>query len=197
MKKLSLYRIKELGLGSGRAVFSVQQFSNLIRKPRAIATVYMARLVDNKMAERLLRGKISFVEDDFVIATQMVEPSYISLDSALLFSGIKKQITSSVECVTTKNSIKYGNLAIVYHKIPGKLFFGYKRYKRSNSYIFVAEPAKALIDGLYLGIYSKKDIEEFADAAGIMRLEELASAYRGYGSKKIQRLIESLKKRNY
>ena len=107
MKKLSLYRIKELGLGSGRAVFSVQQFSNLIGKPRAIATVYMARLVDNKMAERLLRGKISFVEDDFVIATQMVEPSYISLDSALLFSGIKKQITSSVECVTTKNSIFY------------------------------------------------------------------------------------------
>ena len=54
MKRLSLYRIKELGLGSGRAVFSVQQFSNLIRKPRAIAIVYMARLVNNKMAKRLL-----------------------------------------------------------------------------------------------------------------------------------------------
>jgi len=197
MKSLSLYKIKELGLESGRAVFSVQQLSNLIGKPKAVAAVYMSRLVGNKMAERVLRGKISFVDDDFVIATQMVEPSYISLDSALFINGIKEQVTKNIECVTTKNSIRYGELSIVYHKIPGSLFFGYKRHKKSNSYIFVAEPAKAIIDGLYLGIYSLEDIEEYADSVGVKRLKELAASYDGHGSKKIRGLIASLKKKNY
>jgi predicted transcriptional regulator of viral defense system len=197
MKELSLYQIRDSALDSGRAVFSVQQLSNLIGKPRSIAAVYSSRLVNKGIALRVLKGRISFEKDDFIIATQLIEPSYISLDSALLFHGIITQVTKSIECVTTRNSINYKNLGIRYHKIPKKLFFGYKRYTRGRSYIFVAEPAKALIDGIYLNIYSGKEAVEYADKLDFLKLQSLIEQFKGRGSKKINMVIKSLIKHSY
>jgi predicted transcriptional regulator of viral defense system len=197
MKKLSLYQIRDAALDSGRTVFSIQQLSNLISKPRTIVTVYSARLVNRGLASRVLKGRISFEKDDLVIATQLIEPSYVSLDSALLFHGIVTQITKNTECVTTRNSINYKGLGIRYHKIPKKLFFGYKRYSRGKSYTFVAEPAKALVDGLYLNIYSKKELAEYMDKLDRLRLKILIKQFNGRGSKKIRKVIESSTKHSY
>lgn len=197
MKTLSLYQIRDLALDSGRSVFSVQQLANLIGRPRSIATVYSSRLVNKGIASRVLKGKISFEKDDFVIATQLVEPSYVSLDSALLFHGIITQVTRNIECVTTINSINYRDLGIRYHKIPKGLFFGYKRHSRGRSYLLMAEPAKALIDGLYLNAYSKGEATEYADKLDSLRLGRLAEQFRGRGSKKMNKVIGSLIKRSY
>ncbi|MCL5888827.1 MAG: hypothetical protein M1597_02570 [Candidatus Thermoplasmatota archaeon] len=88
MKELSLYKIRDLATDSGRSVYNIQQLANLIGRSREITTVYFNRLVERKMATRLLRGRISFSDNDFIVATQLVEPSYISLDSAILFHEI-------------------------------------------------------------------------------------------------------------
>ena len=197
MKELSLYQIRDLALESGRAVFSVQQLANLIGKPKPIATVYSSRLVNRGLASRVLKGRISFEKDDFVIATQLIEPSYVSLDSALAFHRIITQVTKNIECVTTINSINYGDLGIRYHKIPKGLFFGYKRHGRGRSYLFVAEPAKALIDGLYLNIYSKKEAMEYMGKLDPSRLESLTGQFKGRGSKKISGVIGSSIKHSY
>jgi predicted transcriptional regulator of viral defense system len=197
MKELSLYKVKDIALESGRILFSVQQLSNLIGKPRPIATVYSSRLVNMGIASRILKGRIAFEKDDFAIATQLIEPSYVSLDSALLFHGIINQITKNIECVTTRNSINYKDLGIRYHKIPKRLFFGYKRHSRGRSYVFVAEPEKALVDGLYLNIYSKREVMEYMDKLDSIRLETFIAQFKGRGSKKINRVIESSIKRNY
>ncbi|MCL5117388.1 MAG: hypothetical protein M1124_00985 [Candidatus Marsarchaeota archaeon] len=199
MKRSSLYQIRDMALSSGRAVFSVQQLANLIGKKRAVAMVYLSRFVKNKMAKRVKKGKISFTDDDFVIATQLVEPSYISLDSALLYYNIIKQIPRNIECVTTKNSFSYKNLGIKYHKIPESMFFGYIREPRGSSYIIIAEPEKALLDGLYLNLYSKKQLTSYFKAmenidAG--RLIFFLSQFKGRGSKKLQKVILSLIKTN-
>ncbi|PJA19896.1 MAG: hypothetical protein COX63_01195, partial [Candidatus Diapherotrites archaeon CG_4_10_14_0_2_um_filter_31_5] len=115
---MSLYQIRDIALESGRAVFSMQQLSNLIGKPKQVCTVYASRLVKKGLAVRLLKGKISFEKDEFIIASQLIEPSYISLGSALLFHGITKQIQKSIECVTAKNSLRFKKIGVVYHKIP-------------------------------------------------------------------------------
>ena len=199
MKNSSLYKIRDRALGSGRAVFSVQQLSNLIGRKRAVATVYLSRLVKAELAKRVKKGKIAFTDDDFVIATQLVEPSYVSLDSAFLYHGMTKQVTRSIECVTTKNSFSYKGLGIRYHKIPESLFFGYAMQKRGESYVFVAEPEKALIDGLYLNLYSKKDVVEQMEGVepiNILRMKILLNRFRGRGSKKLRKVILSLIKAN-
>ena len=189
IKRLQLYQIRDLALASNRAVFSVQQLSNLIGKPRAISTVYLSRLVKKKLATRVMKGNISFVDDPFVIATQLVEPSYVSLDSALLFHGIIQQVPKAVECVTSKNSLRYERLGIIYHKIPEKLFFGYQRHTKSGSYVFVAEPEKAVVDGIYLNKYGKKELKELMPKLNPVRLKALAKEFDGRGSRKINAVI--------
>ena len=187
---MQLYQIRDLALASNRAVFSVQQLSNLISKRRAISTVYSSRLVKKKLAIRVMKGTISFVDDPFVIATQLVEPSYVSLDSALLFHEIIQQVPKAVECVTSKNSLRYEKMGITYHKIPKRLFFGYQRHTKSGSYVFVAEPEKAVIDGIYLGKYSKTELKELVPKLNRIRLKALAKDFSGRGSKKIKAMIE-------
>ena len=189
MNELSLYKIRDMALESGRAIFSVQQLANLIGKPKAIGTVYASRLVQKGLAERVLKGKICFEKDDFIMATQLIEPSYISLGSALLFHGITKQIQKDIECVTAKNSLKFKKLGIVYHKIPAQLFFGFKKHAKGKSYAMIAEPEKALLDGLYLNIFSEKDLKELSQKIDLQKLRAFAKKFNGRGKKKLDRLI--------
>ncbi len=187
---MQLYQIRDRAIASGRAVYSVQQLSNLIGKSRAISTVYLSRLVKKKLATRVMKGTISFVDDPFVIATQLVEPSYISLNSSLLFHELIQQVPKTIECVTSKNTLRHKNIGAVYHKVSESLFFGYKRYSKANSYVFVAEPEKAIIDGIYLNLYGKKELEEFMPKLDRSRLLQLAEEFKGRGSKKIKSMIK-------
>ncbi|WP_088820418.1 type IV toxin-antitoxin system AbiEi family antitoxin domain-containing protein [Candidatus Mancarchaeum acidiphilum] len=141
-----------------------------------------------------MRGKYSLVDDNFAIASQLINPSYISIESALLFHDIIQQVPRDIECVTTVNSIRLEELGINYHKIPPSLFYGYKRVERGQSYAFVAEPEKAIIDGIYLGMYSIDQLKEYLGSLNKKRLTELANNYKGYGSKNINKVIASLKK---
>ncbi len=67
MKELSLYKIRDMAINSELSVYSVQEISNLINKNKNIARVYMNRLVQKGLATRLVNGKISFINDDFII----------------------------------------------------------------------------------------------------------------------------------
>jgi len=189
MKELSLYQIRDMALESGRAVFSIQQLANLIGKPKAISTVYASRLVKKGLAWKLVRGKICFEKDEFIVATQLVEPSYVSLGSALLFHGITQQVQKNIECVTAKNTLKFKKLGIEYHKIAPRLFFGFKKHPKGKSYMMVAEPEKAVLDGMYLGIFSKKDLVELEQKLDTQKLKEYAKRFGGRGMKKLQRAI--------
>ena len=184
---MDLYTIKDLAEKSGRAVFTVQQLSNLAGISKAVAKVYMGRLVKKGLAKKIQRGKISFSSDDFVNATQIIEPSYISLRSALLFYNLIKQVPTRVECVTTKNSMTVDG--IVYHKINPRLFYGYKKMLKGSSYFFIAEPEKAVIDSLYLNIISKQDIQDIKNKLDSEKFEKFVRQYTGKGRKKMGILL--------
>lgn len=170
---MNLHEIRDKALQSGRGVFSVQQLANLIHAPKSVAKVYAARLVAKNLAQRLLRGKISFTTDERVIATQIVEPSYISLESALLIHGLIQQVPSNIECVTPQTSRKIVGAGITYHRIPPFLFFGYERVKSDYTYYFLATPEKALLDGIYLRAYSKGLIKELLKKINLRKWESM------------------------
>jgi predicted transcriptional regulator of viral defense system len=194
IKKNSLYSLRDFAISAGKAVITPAEIANILGKPKNVGFVYAARLVNKSLAKRLVRGKLALIDDDFAIASQLISPSYVSLDSALLFHGIIQQVTKDIECVTTVNSLKLKKLGIVYHKIPPSLFYGYNRVERGQSYAFVAEPEKALIDGIYLGIYENEKLVEYLGKTSKKRLLELAGMYKGYGSLHIIKVVESLTK---
>ncbi len=185
IKNLSLYKIRDMAIDSGISVFDTDQFSSLINKNKNISIVYMNRLIKSNLAIKLMNGKISFSDDLFVIASQLVNNSYISMNSALEFHNISYQVTKNIECVSTINSFKFNELGITYHKIKPELFFGYKRYNKASGYIFAANPDKAVVDGLYYNIFSKYDIDEFKKDIDFSEIIEVLKRIKIRGIKKI------------
>ena len=192
MNRQSIYGIRETARSSGRSVFNAQELANLIGSRKDHATVYMSRLVARHLATKLIRGKISFSDNDLVIATQLYEPSYVSLDSALLFHGLRKQIPRNVQCVYTGNSLVLHRYGIEYHKITSALFFGFSRYALGESYALVADPEKALMDGFYLGFYTFDDLVEFSGSLRFDTLTRQMNRFNGRGSRKVKEALALL-----
>ena len=189
MKEWSLYAIRDKALALGRAVYSTRQLANLVGKPLPVARVYASRLVEKGLAHRLRKGLLAFSSDEFVVATQLVEPSYVSLDSALLFHGLIQQVPKNIECVTAKDSLSFPALGLSYHKVPPALFGGYRKHAKGLSYVFVAEPEKAVIDGLYLHVYSEKNLGEWREKLDAGKLLAFAKRFRGKGAKRLRRVV--------
>ncbi|MDG6928317.1 MAG: hypothetical protein JRN10_02985 [Nitrososphaerota archaeon] len=167
----SIYLLRDEALSSGRSVFSYAQLSKLFRIKQGEAKVYASRLIARGFATRAIEGRISFTDDRFVIATQLVEPSYISFTSALYLREIILQVPAVVECVTPVISNRLPALGIEYHKIDPILFFGYERVSRGNNYVFLASPEKALLDMVY---FSKIYDRAYGESFQYINFEQLA-----------------------
>ena len=186
---MRLYEIKEALESSGRLVIDVKQLSVLIGIPRSHAKVYAARLVSKKWAWKPRRGIIALTDDEFVLSTQLVEPSYISMHSALYLHGIIDQVPVLVECVTTKQSLNLSRIGIRYRKINPMLFFGYSRLDRQNSYIYVAVPEKAVLDMVYFGYQPPEDIE-----LDLTMLKNMMKSFSLLNSPRAKRVVRWVKK---
>lgn len=147
---MNIYQVKENAIETGRMVFTAQSLSPVLSSTTEVARVYLKRLVDKGLAERLINGVVSFTQDDFVISSQLYEPSYVSLFSALHFHGLILQVPSVLQCISSRNTRTFPSLGIEYHKVNPTYFFGYTTISRSNSYYFMATPEKALLDCIYL-----------------------------------------------
>lgn len=154
---MNIYEAKQLVIDSEKLVISKKEFSNLINKSLPVARVYANRL-KNKNLLKIIRGKLVFTNDEFIIASQLIEPSYISLHSALYYNNLIKQVPNKVQCVTIINTIDEGKF--LYYKMNPKLFFGFKKIRSNGSWLFVAKPEKALIDGIYLKRMSEELVKE-------------------------------------
>ncbi|MEW5955856.1 MAG: hypothetical protein AB1626_04970 [Candidatus Micrarchaeota archaeon] len=189
MKQTNLYEIRERALKSSRAVYSAQQLANLVGKPKSVAKVYLSRLANKGLATKILRGRIAFTDDDFVIASQLLEPAYVSLHSALLFHGLVQQVPKNVECATPRKSRTYASLGLTYHKIPSSLFYGYEKHRRGQSYVFMASLEKALVDGVYLNAFPKKLVSELMEKVDSEKLESYVKRFKGTGRKKLEKWL--------
>ncbi len=95
--------------------------------------------------------KIDEVENNF-IANKLLEPSYISLESALRHYDLIPEavfLTTSITSRKTKMiETPIGNFQ--YRKLKAELFFGYTIVDHLSASYRIAEPEKALLDFLYL-----------------------------------------------
>jgi predicted transcriptional regulator of viral defense system len=82
------------------------------------------------------------------------EDAYVSLESALREYGISTQSPRTLTCVTTERpkDFKGRTITISYRSISPRLYWGFvPKTTRYGSYL-IAEPEKAILDWIYLGI---------------------------------------------
>lgn len=109
------------------------------------------RLEKAQIITRLDFGKYYFGSElpmDFSVANFLVQPSYISLETALNLYGILSQFPFNTTSVTTSKSktIKNSDREFEFVHISKDLYWG---FVKSNDYL-IATPEKAIIDSFYL-----------------------------------------------
>jgi predicted transcriptional regulator of viral defense system len=80
--------------------------------------------------------------------------AYVSLESGLREYGISTQSPRTLTCVTTERpkEFKAGNIAIGYRSITPRLYWGFARKTTRYGSYLLAEPEKAILDWIYLGL---------------------------------------------
>jgi predicted transcriptional regulator of viral defense system len=142
--------IKEQNLG----IITIPDTSRIINKNRKYTVLYLKRLEKRKIIKRIEKGKYALQDTpSFVIASNLVIPSYISFLSGLSYYNLTTQIPRITQIVTTKSKkrISYENEEIQFIKL--KKVFGYDRIKTQFGHIFIGEKEKIIIDSLLLPKY--------------------------------------------
>ena len=116
-KKISFFDITD-----AKKIFGIKKENTLYK--------LLQRLEKSDVVQRIVKGKylFSFNEaNDFELANFLVNPSYISLESALSFYGILPQFPYTITSVTPLKSKKiiYQDKEYEFSHLESKYFFGF------------------------------------------------------------------------
>ncbi len=146
------------------ATFNFATFRKLTNSNSDYARVYIHRLKNAGYVLELQKGTYTIHKDPFIIASRIVWPSYISLWSAIRHHNMTEQLPHDLWVVTSRrlwrNGISFGGAKIIFVRIKPQYFFGYKKIAISNFEAFMAEPEKAILDGMLLKKISFSELAE-------------------------------------
>lgn len=119
---------------------------------------FLQRLEKNKVIRRVSKGKyVTEHVGDFEVANFIVQPSYISFESALSYHGVLSQFPYTVTSATTgkTKSVLVGKKEFEFCHIAAKMFCGYLKDKN----FLIADREKSLIDIAYFSMKGLKGID--------------------------------------
>ena len=133
-------------------VFSVRDIASILNKSREYSYLIAYRAKKAGAIKEIEKGKYTFEDDPFAVASWIVWPSYISSWAALSYHKMTEQLPFTIHVVTTRRRKKktaiFGNAKIEFIKIKKSAFLGFKRISYQNKEVFIAEKEKAIIDGI-------------------------------------------------
>ncbi len=148
------------------ATFNLATFRKLSGARSDYAYVYIHRLKMSGYVFEIQKGTYTVHKDPLIVASRIVWPSYISLWSAIRHHNLTEQLPRDVWVVTTRRTWKKeisfgdGNGKIIFVHAKPQHFFGYKKTTVSGFEAFIAEPEKAIIDGMLLKKISFSELED-------------------------------------
>lgn len=138
--------IELLGKLRDKPVFKIQDVERIAYCDRNYAKQIVNRLKKKRLIKQVRRNVYTTGDNIFVIASNIVYPSYISFWSASYFLGYTEQIVNTIHIAMTRRirPIKFNGYEIKF--IPLKHFFGYKKIRTNDGELFIVENEKLLID---------------------------------------------------
>ena len=123
---------------------------------------------------RLTNQELKGDADLFFIANRIYAPSYISLHSALRWYDFIPEGVFTITSVTTRKTDDFSTPVghFSYRSIRRDLFFGYRMEAYGAFRFKIADPAKALLDLLYLNPHFDSEDDFFELRLNFWELEE-------------------------
>lgn len=163
---------------------------------------YITKVVSN----HYILGQKSLDDNDLkIIANQIYQPSYVSLQSALAFYRFIPEAVFQITCITTRRNQNFDTQAGAFHyrKVKLNIFWGYSVFKQSNGSFFMADPQKALLDYLYFLPYAdqKNVLAEVRfnqeELLAVLDMEKLKTYLQLFQSRKLVKALFLLKEMGY
>jgi predicted transcriptional regulator of viral defense system len=134
------------------------------------------------------------------IASQIYQPSYIGLQSALTYYRFIPEAVFQITNITTRRNKTIRTPVGVFHyrAVKPGLFFGYNAVDMENGSFFISDPEKTLLDYLYfLPHADKKDSLEDArfnleEIRRTIKVEKMKDYLCLFSSRKLHAAVKSL-----
>ncbi|MBM3294822.1 MAG: hypothetical protein FJY82_09885 [Candidatus Aminicenantes bacterium] len=170
-------RLKSLG-ATGHTVFAVRSLRLLWKLRPETTKIAAKRMVDRGLLHRVARGYVS-LQPDFdpkELANLIISPSYVSLFTALAHHGVAFQSRRTVDSVALLNyRRRAAGMEYRYFAMKPSLFYNLEGI-RFREGVAVAEPERALLDGLYFGLLPDHDNPERVNPERLVALAEFYPA---------------------
>lgn len=153
---MRLYGIVEELRRSGRYVFTTGDLARILGSSRDVASVYAHRMKKQGLIYPIEKGKFALGEDAFLVASQMTEPSYLSFTTAFYLHGRMEQVIDRIYVVTSRKrkSIEFLGTEVQFVRFQPSRIFGYRKHRKGDSHIVMADLEKAAVDTLYMPRYA-------------------------------------------
>ncbi len=147
---MNIYEIKQKLESYEKAIFKLNEISRIIGMSKEKTNIYLNRMLNKDLLFKVERNKYATTKDIFVIASQLITPSYLGLSSSLYLQGYFSQTIDKLLVITSiqKKNINVLDTEIIFIKTKPSFVFGYKKVKKENSVIFVSDLEKTIIDSL-------------------------------------------------
>jgi predicted transcriptional regulator of viral defense system len=168
-------------------LFTLNDAVRILGKPRHYASVFLYR---NKFIRKAQKG-VYYTKNatSYEVASNILNPSYISLVSALRFHNLTEQIPHILYVLSPKRHLNIKGLdgyEVRFITVKKKLMFGY--YKIDGA--FIAEPEKAAVDMLYLKMFT--EYAEEAVESGRLDVKKFLAYAEKTGVKTVLRSAEKI-----
>ena len=154
---------------NGIKVFNIHDAAKIFGKPEKYVSM---RLTAMPKIKRATRG-IYYVHDAEVseIATKIVVPSYISLISAFAIHNVTTQMPIEIQVISSVQhwALEVEGYRIRFIKFMKDRIFGYSKINGS----MVAVLEKAVIDSLYLNLYTNETMDVVMESIPLLDKEKL------------------------
>jgi len=131
-------------------LFTFNDFIRITKKRREYARTLLYRLRKENIIYKIEKGKYTLHEDPLIFASYIQLPSYISFWTALRFYNFTEQLPNEITIATKKARDEINFLGNKIKFIKMKSFFGYRKERYGEFYIFIADKEKAIIDSLLI-----------------------------------------------
>ncbi|MCB0071056.1 MAG: hypothetical protein KDE20_06340 [Caldilineaceae bacterium] len=110
----------------------------------------------------------------FLVANRLLQPSYVSMQSALAFAGMIPEYVPVTTSLTTRRTSKWNTPVgtFIFHHTKPERFYGFRLHELGNSQsALVALPEKALLDLIHL--QPQGDNPDYLDELRLQNLDQL------------------------
>ncbi len=181
-----------------KPVFNLNDLVKLTGKKKNYLKVQLFRLKHEKLVKEAERNKYYLPPTHpYTVASFLTFPSYLSFLSAYEYYKLTTQLPKKITIVSlrSKKTLMIEGSIINFVRFSPTRFFGYKKEKMGETYLFIAEKEKAILDALYLPRYCPLD-ETFAALEEKLDIKKLvAYALRMESSVLLKRLGYLLERR--